>query len=49
MNGEDIPLDVGPERDEAIFDVCTRSSEYQILLQLWISATKMRVWLTAKI
>ena len=28
MNGEDIPLEKGQERDDAIFDICSRSPDY---------------------
>ena len=49
MNGEDIPLELGAERDQAIFEICTRSTHFEDLLKLWINATKMRGWLTAKV
>jgi len=49
MNGEDFPLEECKEREDAIFDICIRSSSFNDLLKLWISATKMRSWLSAKI
>ena len=49
MNGEDIPFELGAEREKAILEICTRSSHFQDLLRLWTNATKMRSWLTAKV
>lgn len=49
MNGEDIPLEEGAEREVAITDICKRSVHFEQLLKLWMSATKMRSWLTVKI
>ena len=49
MNGEDIPLELGAERELAISDICKRCIHFEQLLKLWISATKMRSWLTVKV
>lgn len=47
-NGDEIPIEDGEERNNAMTEVCLEQPLFANLSKVWLSATKMRNWLQVK-